>query len=356
MFVAEAPGAVDGALAATLRRRILVPVSAAFAVLIAVCAAGVRIPEALQYAPFVISLVAFGLPHGALDHLVPARLAGRAPTLRSIGGVVLLYAVLGAAVMAAWALAPAAAFVGFIAITWFHWGQGDLYVLLALDRAGYLCGSYKGQRMLRAAAITVRGALPMLVPLIAFPAVYAGVATAATTLFDPAAAGQLTAIIDPTVRAALAVGFAVLVVGYAVVTGVLAQRAGADSPRAWRRDLLEIVVLTAFFAVVPPVLAIGLYFCLWHAVRHIIRLEMLDEEARGSLRRGRLLPVAARFARDAAPITVIALVILVLFFVLLPPASGAGASLGVYLVLISALTLPHIVIVSLMDRRQQLWR
>ncbi|MGT2426508.1 hypothetical protein [Amnibacterium kyonggiense] len=40
-----------------------------------------------------------------------------------------------------------------------------------------------------------------------------------------------------------------------------------------------------------------------------------------------------------------------------PRRSGDGvADLGVYLVLISALTLPHVGVVVLMDRRQGVWR
>lgn len=51
--------------------------------------------------------------------------------------------------------------------------------------------------------------------------------------------------------------------------------AGAQR-RVWREDAFEIVLLAAFFALVPPVLAVGLYFCLWHSVRHVGRLMLLD--------------------------------------------------------------------------------
>ena len=342
------------------RRRVFRPVYLIFAALILACGVAnvlrLEIPAWMQYLPFALSLVLFGLPHGALDHLVPARLSGQKPTPRSVGLVVVLYGALGAAVFLLWSVAPAAAFLFFIALTWFHWGQGDLWVVARLEESFPLSPS------LRVGTLIIRGGLPMLVPLLAFPTIYHEVMAGSIKLFS--AGGQSTPaldfLFDPTVRLALGVGFGVVI----IVTLVLQLLAASWSPRparahliaAWRRNGLEVVLLLAFFAVVPPVLAVGLYFCLWHAVRHIIRLELLDTRARASLARGILLPALRRFSVDALPVTIVALALLVaLFFIV--PRSGADANslLGLYLVLISALTLPHVAIVTWMDHRQRLW-
>lgn len=89
------------------------------------------------------------------------------------------------------------------------------------------------------------------------------------------------------------------------------------------------------------VLADGLYFALWHAPRHIARLVLLDP-----------VPASSRFARDAAPLTGLPLALLVALYLAVPAGEGdAGSLLAVYLVLISALTLPHAVWVSYMDAR-----
>ena len=48
----------------------------------------------------------------------------------------------------------------------------------------------------------------------------------------------------------------------------------------------------------PPIFAVGIYFCLWHAPRHVARLMLLDEDSSKKLGRGRLLPAVASFARD----------------------------------------------------------
>ena len=150
-----------------IRRRLLSPITIAFLLLSMILATDPSLPVWMIVGPFAVSVLAFGLPHGALDHLVPARLAGRRPTSKSIAVIALVYVVIAAAVLVVWSVTPAAAFVGFIALTWFHWGQGDLWVALAEDNPGRL-----RSRGLRAGTIVVRGGLPMLVPLVFHPATY----------------------------------------------------------------------------------------------------------------------------------------------------------------------------------------
>ncbi len=330
----------------TLRRIAILPSWLATAALLLFFATGFDVPEAWQYLPFAVSLVFLGLPHGAVDHLVPARLSGRGASLPSVLGVVALYAVLVSGGLALWFAAPAVAFVLFIAVTWFHWGQGDLYSLRALLGARYLNHQFS-----RALAVFVRGGLPMLVPLISFPEVYESVAQNAAGLFEDSA--DRSFLFGPAFGISAGAVFAVatllsLAMGY--------RRSGFDRG-PWFVDAGETLLLLAYFAIVPPILAVGAYFCLWHAPRHIARLMLLDEPSSSALERGYAVFAVRAFVRDSAPLTLAALCLLVgLYFLLPEPARGPGALLGVYLVLISVLTPPHVAIVSLMDRRQGLWR
>jgi Brp/Blh family beta-carotene 15,15'-monooxygenase len=112
-------------------------------------------------------------------------------------------------------------------------------------------------------------------------------------------------------------------------------------------------LLTAFFLVVPPILAVGVYFCFWHSLRHIIRTVLLHDGSTTALDRAEIQPVLGQFARDGAPMTAGALVILGVLYLLVPRAPGELSGLvGLYLVLIGVLTLPHVVIVSWLDREQ----
>ncbi|ESS06423.1 MAG: beta-carotene 15,15''-monooxygenase, Brp/Blh family [uncultured archaeon A07HB70] len=313
-------------------------------------AVGADLPTVVVYAPFALSVVVLGLPHGAVDHLVPGRL-GDGVTVRSVLWVALVYAALMAAYAAAWFVVPTASFVFFVALTLFHWGQGDVYALLALDDAEHLPTTAE-----RGLALLVRGGLPMLAPLVAFPGRYREVALAAVSLFG-ADAAALAPLFSPTGRLAAAGGlFALSVLG--LVAGGLRVRAGA--PRTpLLVDAGEVALLWVYFAVVPPILAVGVYFCLWHALRHVARLLVVSDEASDALAAGDAAAALGRFARDAAPLTAVSLLLFAGLWVAVPNAPGAGdraGLLGLYLVGIAVLTLPHVVVVTWMDHRQGVWR
>jgi Brp/Blh family beta-carotene 15,15'-monooxygenase len=307
-------------------------------------AGGLHAPVLLQYLPFALSLVLFGLPHGAVDHLAVPRLMGHKATAGLAAAVGLLYLMLGGLCLALWFFAPTAAFALFIVLTWLHWGGGDLHALLAFAAPE---GDVAPGETFRVLALLARGGLPMLVPLLAFPGTYRAVAASLTGLFGPARVPAW--VFGPTFRPAAGVLLAALV----LASLVLAWRAGG---KLFWVYALETGLLAGYFALVPPVLAVGLYLCLWHAPRHVARLALLDKESARSLASGRVTPALRRFARDAAPLTLAAVALLVGLYLVAP---GAGASpsalLALYLVLISALTLPHVVVVSFMDYRQGLY-
>ncbi|WP_293032562.1 Brp/Blh family beta-carotene 15,15'-dioxygenase [Natronococcus sp.] len=304
------------------------------------------IPLWAQLLPFAASVLVFGLPHGAVDHLVLPRAYGRPVTPRALAFVGGLYLTVGGLYAVVWWFAPAAAFAAFIGLTLVHWGQGDVYTLVAIAGADHL-----RTRAARALTAFVRGGIPMLVPLVAFPAEYAFVAQALVGLFDPAAVAALEPAFAPETR---------LVVGVVLAASILGSLAigfrAADDHGPWLLEAGETLGLVAYFAVVPPILAIGLYFPFWHSLRHILRAILLDESAGSRLARGPLAGAFGRFARDAAPLTAGALVLFVALALLVPTTPATVADLlGLYLVGIAVLTLPHVVVVVLLDRRIGLW-
>ncbi len=294
--------------------------------------------EAYLFAPLLFSVVVLGLPHGALDHLVPGR-SGWAwgkrlgPTLLYC----LIYATLAALVLLAWRLAPLATFWGFLAVSLLHWGQGDLHFLESA------LGRRRPARWSAPLALLARGALPILVPLLAFPEYFGRLARGAALAFGaPAGAG---ALLSSGARGALLLTCAALLVGYALDT----LRA-ARSPAWLALELGEVALLLGVFVWVPAPLSIGAYFALWHAPRHLGRLLVLRPADAAGIARGRWLRPAARLARDLAPLTLVALVALGALYAW---SAGRVTSLEVfvalYLALIAALTLPHAVVVALMD-------
>ena len=309
--------------------------------------AGVEASGWWRYVPFALSLILFGLPHGAVDHLIPGRLYRGEASLYSITAVFVLYLTLATLYLAVWFVSPGVAFVFFIILTWFHWGQGDLYFVAALGR-----DMRAEPNSIKALTIFVRGGMPMLVPLLAFPEAYRTVAFNVVGLFQGDAT-NLGWVFGPTFRLVAGVGFALAIL---VVIFKGYRLAGPKGRFVWRLEVAEVVILSVYFAVVPPILALGLYFCLWHSPRHVARLMLLNHASAAALRKNRPGIALKAFVRDAAPLTLAALALLVgLYFVIPGPIEGAGGLLAVYLALISTLTLPHVAIVCLMDIRQGIW-
>ena len=307
---------------------------------------GVSVPLRYQFLPLVASVVVFGLPHGAVDHLTPSRARGRRATLRAMGAVGLLYAVLMAVYGVVWFLFPVAAFAFFILMTWVHWGQGEIHALATIADVSHL-----GTPMHRGTVALGRGALPMLVPLLAFPEQYRFVAETLVGLFASPDLGALTVAF--TVRGRIVV--AVLVGVLLLVSLTLSYLRRVDD-REWVLEAGEVGLLVAFFATVPPILAVGLYFSFWHALRHVGRLLALDPGARDALEQGYLAGALARFFRDATPLTVAALGIVAASTLVVPTTPvGLADMVGLYLVVIAVLTLPHVAIVTWLDSEQSVW-
>ena len=290
--------------------------------------------EKVIYLPLLVSTVLFGIPHGALDHLVPGR-QGRSWADRPwrvalyVGG----YALLAALTLGLWFVAPVATFWGFLLMSLLHWGQGDLHTLETVQ------GRRRSGPWSAPLTLLARGSLPILLPLLVFPDWYARLATGIDQAFGlPVPSGP---ILPGPLPALLGAGLAVVLLAYAADTLVSSRRP--------RLELAETGLLLLVFSVVPAPLSIGAYFPLWHAWRHLGRLLALPDgrSSAGSPGPQRRM---MRLALDLLPITLVALVMLAgLYFWAAPRVHDAQTFAALYLALIAALTLPHALLVALMD-------
>ena len=267
-----------------------------------------------------------GLPHGAVDHVVPGWLAGRRLSPRWLAALLTGY--LGAVAAGAVALrtAPAATMIVFLAVAAWHFGRGE--VAAAAEAAGRPVPP-AGQELLPTFA---SGLVPVVLPLMLYPRVSRPVLAAlAPDLPSPGAELRATAA--------------------AVVCAVVAA-AVIQLLRAGRRgDAGELLLLTATFAVVHPFAAFGVYFGLWHALRHTARLVDLAS-AGGAVRIG-----FRRVAVQAAVPTAGALVVLAGVWVTARTAvtspSGGSSLLAAELATLAALTFPHAGVVALLDEARR---
>jgi Brp/Blh family beta-carotene 15,15'-monooxygenase len=274
------------------------------AALAALLALSVLAPGAVAAAavPVAVAGAILGVPHGAVDHLVPWWWSGcRQAPRRTLALVTACYAAAATAGAAALLLAPVPALAAALVLSAVHFGRGE--IVAWAERAGR----------------PVPGPTTDLLPCAAH-----GLSVVGLLLWiDPATTDPWVRALSPTVADAALAG---RTAGLAAVAAAVTAATGWLLARRRRREAAELALVAGVFVVAPPLAAFGAYFGLWHAVRHTGRL--LD------LARAGALPSAAALAAVA-----------VLWQ--LGDVAGLQAQVSVLL----ALTFPHAAVVWALDRR-----
>jgi len=289
--------------------------------------------EALRWVPFLVGLLLFSLPHGAVDHHVPRRLGRRAGS-----AFLVAYVAVVAAGLVAWTLAPGVTLVAFLVVAALHWGSGDAWYA----RAVHGRAPFRG-RLDAGLFVAARGALPVALPALAHPG---ELARGTDAILAAVGAGPA-----PEFPAWLRAAGLVLVAGLVTAAAVMAVRA-RGSRRAVLLDVGELAGLAVFFVVTPAILAVGTYLIAWHAPRHVARL-IAASPAQAALPPGASLWA---WTKEAAPLTLISIAGLAALAATawsVPAASEAVA--GAALALVAALTFPHAIVVAWMDHRQRVF-
>lgn len=269
----------------------------------------------------VIAL-AIGIPHGAIDHLITIP---RDSNKRFISFIVIytLIAVVAALAIAQWNL------VGFqlvVLMSALHFGFGDAAYAnesqAAADKKGY------SNFLLTSYAIPA-GFLPVVLPL-----------TDKRTLevlqeLNPELinwAGTFTQVLRNSTLAIAVFSILLLVItrNYSLAL-----------------DLLLLLALS-FFA--PPLVAFAVYFGLWHAIRHTARL--VPKLPRAMQRVSSSTPLAIFFTAVIPGLYAIAGIFLLgIFFVARGTTDLSSDFLWIILVIIWALTVPHMATTAKFDLR-----
>jgi Brp/Blh family beta-carotene 15,15'-monooxygenase len=152
----------------------------------------------------------------------------------------------------------------------------------------------------------------------------------------------------------LSPGFIGVLLAPGTRVGLMAIAAGAGLItvlRAVRRgDLLgavEPVVLLAVVLITPPLVAFGLYFSLWHAARHLGRLNELDPVSAQTTGKKTTVAGLSRVLVLAAPTTALAAGGVAVLWLILPDSALPSVALAGLL----AVTAPHALIVARMPWR-----
>ncbi len=274
-----------------------------------------------QVALAVIAL-AIGIPHGAIDHLITIPRDSR-PRFITFIAIYTLIAIIAALAIAKWNL------VGFqlvVLMSALHFGFGDSAYANESQAAA---GKNGYSNFVLASYAIPAGFLPVVLPL-----------TDKRTLdvlqeLNPALinwAGTFTELLRNSTIAIAVFSILLLIVtrNYSLA--------------------LDLVLLLALSFFAPPLVAFAVYFGLWHAIRHTARLVPKLPSAMQKVASGN--PLASFFAAVIPGLyAILGIFILGIFFVARGSTDVSSDFLWVILVIIWALTVPHMATTAKFDLR-----
>jgi Brp/Blh family beta-carotene 15,15'-monooxygenase len=270
----------------------------------------------------LIAIAVFGVPHGASDVVF----LWKPGVLRVTAQRFVVYALIVQVVFVVWWLVPVVALTGFLLLSVVHFGEGDARVF----PAGWP----------RAVEAWLRGVTPVLGPIVAAP-------LAAGHLLDlllPAAtAGEepSSASVGPATEWLLAWRWPLVgVLGVAVAALVLRvvfvalRNTSLRTRRASALVGVEVCALAIAVWFLPPLVFFAVYFCAWHAPRHLAWVRRRSGWAWTDL-------LLASFATTLA-----AAVVVVPILAWLPPSSLEEGAMRFVFIGLAALTVPHAFLVE----------
>lgn len=263
-----------------------------------------------------------GLPHGAVDHRVAARLTGWPTPV-----VTAAYAATAALTWVLLVEVGAVVLLPVLALSLLHFALGELEVVRETT-------SWRPSRV-AAVAFAAAGTGALVLPLARSGAQLAGVASSISPTLG-------TLLAAPTSRVALAALW-VVAAAVAATSAFRARQTGV---------LVDLLLVGALGLLAPPLVAFAVWFGGWHALRHSARLLTVDQPAAGLVAAGRPRAAVRALARAALWPSLAAVLVLVVLLVVTLSAADPLAAVGGTLLVLLALTVPHMVVVLWLDRRR----
>ncbi|WP_269537828.1 Brp/Blh family beta-carotene 15,15'-dioxygenase [Cerasicoccus fimbriatus] len=283
------------------------------------------VSDRLGYALLAISILFFGMPHGAMDIEVSRRMQWWSDSL-SFAKFCGLYLLGVAAVLAFCFFTPLLALGFFLVLTAWHWGTAESYFA-------------SQSRLLRAMVGMARGLVIVTAPIYFHPVESAQVLGGFVSWFglENASFAEHSSLL-----------LAVLIVSYFTDFGFALYRCHVDASSASKLFALEALCLPFFFALTPPITAVAFYFVCVHAYRHLLRLTASSQSESHLMRQAKRIFQAHGRVMWAALLPMAPLVFILAWRSQVSPAEVTG----IYLVLLFSLTVPHAFIISWLDQRE----
>ncbi|QWC83865.1 Brp/Blh family beta-carotene 15,15'-dioxygenase [Nocardioidaceae bacterium] len=271
--------------------------------------------------PLVLLALLVTLPHGAADAAAPYLRSLRL-TWGTYAGLGLAYATLAALIWTVSRSVPLLGLTLLVVLSVAHFGAGE--VTFHRETGAPL------PRAWGASAGLISGLVVVVLPLVAHP----GQSASWILQVVPAWRDSPPLGADGRLLMIAAGGAAVLIAVAGAGLAAYAWRTGRRGPAT------ELALLTACALLAPPVVTIAVYLAAWHSPRH---LALLRRDA--AYARRPLLPLCLAAAAATAG-AVVALVVLVR----LAGDAGLASVLREQIWLVTALTVPHGLVVAWLDR------
>ena len=250
----------------------------------------------------LLFVILIGLPHGAFDGAIAAHL-GAGKSAHTAAKFIIYYSLASATIIALWIALPGEMLALFLIISVIHFGWGDA---------------------------SAKSGLPFFVQIV----LHGGVPVFGIIHFHPDEVASLFSILTfgaPDLAMRLGQLAAPILLSVGVLYAVLALRESA-----LRRRFVEILIITALLAVLPPLVGFALYFCIIHTSRHIRRI-------------WHILAAAAapkRLIMQAAGYTIASWLFGAIAFLWLNGSTVETELIQIIFIGLAALTVPHMILVD----------
>ena len=272
-------------------------------------------------AQVAIALLALtiGIPHGAVDHLLAV------PRFFSSKMVVFLVGYLAVAGLAIWLmlLFPLTGFQIIVLLSAIHFGIGDASFYMELFRRAEVSG------LPRIVYALAAGSTPVLIPLVSKDT------TAALTTVN-------LALVNWVGHYSHSLLILCILVNLTGTIWLVVKKFYAPA--------IDLLILLAVALFAPPLIAFALYFGLWHAMRHTARLTL---EYVPAIKKHEVGKSAESFwIAVRAGLPAVAIVMGFTVWLVVSHVQFSGSSLLWYLlIVIWALTIPHMALTARSDRK-----
>jgi Brp/Blh family beta-carotene 15,15'-monooxygenase len=270
----------------------------------------------------VVALIALavGIPHGALDHLVTLPRSSAA----KMAVFILIYVAVAIAAVVALLTWSVIGFIGVVVMSAVHFGIGDAAFVSEIDRRSDDRKPF--QKYLYAAAA---GTLPVVIPLVNEKS------NSALEKVNPALLDWHQGLNND------------LMLWTMVLTAIVLLRLVQK-----RRDgeAIDLVLLYLLAVTAPPLVAFAVYFGCWHAMRHTARLTLTLPSSQATFAQGNLKRAFIKAVLPGTP-ALIGTFIVAAAIVIFRGDSLDDQFLWVTLVVVWALTVPHMAVTARLDRK-----